>query len=424
MALMRSPCVLLILLLACCFLSVHSRSVDTTFFLSLPAAQQRIREQYLAPAFLNSPALSLPQLSAAPCPCSNTSLCSPVKAADRPEIFIFQVSTAHWHQYDWTRLTTIVAADELDPALLCYAHERSVRVVSITNYPLSQMGNASYSKEWVNRTVSSVTNSFLDGTNVDFEDPLDAQQAPHYTALLQSLNAAVHAVVPTGQVSVDLAWSPSCIDNRCYDSVGIAAAVDLVFIMSYDLRSQVWDLSDCVASANSPIRRVIAGVLNYTALGIPTANMVLGVPWYAYSYPCLNGTEPEAERCEIEHVPFQGAPCSDAAGTEIDFVIAMALLRDRTTTGPRWNEQYGSWWFNYVDDSTGRVHQVWFDDVTSLTLKYQFARAAGLRGVGMWTADFLDYSSPLPQQTMDMWHALQIALPPQQQLQQKLPSMS
>ena len=405
---------IVLLVLACCFFSAQSLPVRSTFFSSLPAAQQRIREQYLTPAFLNSPPLPLLAPPADVCPCSNSSLCSPVTAGDRPEIFIFQVSTAHWHLYDWTRLTTIVAADELDPALLCFAHSQNVRVVSITNYPLSEMGNASYALDWVNRTVSSVVNAFLDGVNVDFEDPLSAQQAKLYTALLQSLNAAVHAVVPSGQVSVDLAWSPSCIDNRCYDSVGIAAAVDLVFIMSYDLRSQVWLLSDCIASANAPIRRVIAGVLNYTALGIPTSSMILGVPWYAYEYPCLNGTHPEAERCEIKHVPFQGAPCSDAAGTEIDFVIAMALLRDRTTTGPRWNEEFGSWWFNYVDEATGTVHQVWFDDVTSLSLKYQFARAAGLRGVGMWTADFLDYSSPLPQQTVDMWKALQIALPPQQ----------
>lgn len=34
--------------------------------------------------------------------------------------------------------------------------------------------------------------------------------------------------------------------------------------MAYDLRSQIYDLNDCVASANAPIARVAAGLTNFT----------------------------------------------------------------------------------------------------------------------------------------------------------------
>lgn len=41
------------------------------------------------------------------------------------------------------------------------------------------------------------------------------------------------------QISVDIPWSPQGIDNRHFDWPGLAAAADLLFIMSYDMQSQV-----------------------------------------------------------------------------------------------------------------------------------------------------------------------------------------
>ena len=38
------------------------------------------------------------------------------------------------------------------------------------------------------------------------------------------------------------------------------------------------------------------------------------------------------------------------------------------------------------------LHRVDYDDSQSLRLKYQYARGAGARGTGMWTASTLNYS--------------------------------
>jgi hypothetical protein len=67
----------------------------------------------------------------------------------------------------------------------------------------------------------------------------------------------------------------------------------------------MYDLNDCVASANSPIARVAAGLTNFTQIfQIAPAKLVLGgklfilssspaffsfsVPWYCYDYKCLS----------------------------------------------------------------------------------------------------------------------------------------
>ena len=54
--------------------------------------------------------------------------------------------------------------------------------------------------------------------------------------------------------------------------------------------------------------------------------------------------------------------------------------------------------------------QVWFDDPRSLELRYRLAAELGLRGVGVWNLDLLDYSETAglaaQQQTREMWAAL------------------
>ncbi len=54
--------------------------------------------------------------------------------------------------------------------------------------------------------------------------------------------------------------------------------------------------------------------------------------------------------------------------------------------------------------------QVWYDNPRSLAAKYRLAAELGLRGVGVWNLDLLDYAdaagSAAQQQTRDMWAAL------------------
>ena len=59
------------------------------------------------------------------------------------------------------------------------------------------------------------------------------------------------------QVSIDVAWSPDCIDLRCYDYAALAENSDLSFIMAYDERSQIFD--ECMAWANSPFNNTYHG---------------------------------------------------------------------------------------------------------------------------------------------------------------------
>ena len=53
--------------------------------------------------------------------------------------------------------------------------------------------------------------------------------------------------------------------------------------------------------------------------------------------------------------------------------------------------------------------QVWYDNPASLKRKYEMALELGLRGVGFWNLDSLDYTSAVPtvqNETRSMWDAV------------------
>ncbi|CAF1246887.1 unnamed protein product [Rotaria sordida] len=346
------------------------------------------------------------------CPCPDISLCQPLQVEPRHEKIAFMVSNSNWRSYDYSQLTTIViCTNDFDPQLLCLAHSRQVRLVWIANYDVTQLGNATARTEWINLYVDKVKKTFTDGINLDLEDEIaDGSEAAYqYTQLVQELSDLIHVQVPGSKVSVDVAWSAPCIDGRCYDYTGLASASDFLFVMAYDLRSQIYDLNDCIASANSPIARVAAGLNNFTQIfQISPSKLVLGVPWYCYDYKCLSFYTNMT--CVIEHVPFRGAPCSDAAGVQQDYRYCRQLLRLNSTTGRLIDNRTGEVFFNYINKQDGYIHQVWMDDPETLLIKYDLANDRQLFGIGMWNVDCLDYSAnatkEAQQDTIDMWNAM------------------
>ena len=125
------------------------------------------------------------------------------------------------------------------------------------------------------------------------------------------------------QVSFDVAWSPNCTDNRCYDALGLSKVTDFLVVMSYDERSQIY--GPCIASANSPDKTTGAGLQSYFDLGIKASQLVMGLPWYGYIYPCVSFSA-ETNVCTIKPVPFRGAKCSDAAGSYGDIGYSSVYL--------------------------------------------------------------------------------------------------
>ncbi|KAG1689417.1 hypothetical protein DVH05_002218 [Phytophthora capsici] len=343
------------------------------------------------------------------CPCdellnaSSGSLCLPIDFTGkkpRKEVFAFSVATDdRWKHYDWDQLTT-VAWNE-DKELLCHAHSKGVKVVVKHNFDdVDQLCNATARQKWIEATYLKIVENYADGVNIDTEKPMYGATSQCLASLVREMRHELeqHALTQNAQITFDVPWAPRGVDGRYYPWRELAASTDFLFAMSYDMRSQVYDT--CIAGANSPLALVKQGLQEFLlGFGIAPEKLVLGVPWYGYRYQCENQ---QAEWCQMRPVPFFDAPCSDAAGGQVDYGDIRRLVKshglreqwDSTTLSP----------FVWYSPPEGGRSQIWFDNSRSLRLKYALVRELGLRGVGMWNADTLDYTEL--NDTKDMWSSL------------------
>jgi di-N-acetylchitobiase len=134
-------------------------------------------------------------------------------------------------------------------------------------------------KAYVAGVVAMVKALHIDGVTFDYESPIPngSPLADQYVQIISETTAALHSDVPGSQTSVCVAWSPNNIDGRYYDISGFARSADLLYIMMYDTRSQIFDV--CLAGPNAGLPIVHLGAQQYLDLGIPASQLVLGVPW-------------------------------------------------------------------------------------------------------------------------------------------------
>jgi len=61
--------------------------------------------------------------------------------------------------------------------------------------------------------------------------------------------------------------------------------------------------------------------------------------------------------------------------------------------------------FQYMNDSTKELKEIWYDNATTLKTKYEWAvkDGIGMQGVGMWTAGATRFDE---QSLVDLWGAI------------------
>ena len=352
------------------------------------------------------------------CPCKDKALCD-LQTAPRfeKELFAFHVAgegynMQQWRRYDWSRLTTIALWEFLDSSaeLYCYAKSKRVRVVVPASPEVAVYGgtNESAKAAWTAGVAENVRRYFADGVNMDTEDAIAPGNRTSRDGLTDMVKRVREALPEGAVVGYDVGWMPG-IDGRFYDVAGIAEHADYLLIMAYDMASYIFGA--CLATPNSPPPQVLQGVLNYLALVDPS-QLVLAVPWYGREYPCVSGTAKEARYCPIAAAPWRDANCTDAKANAVDF-SSMPAKTAASVDGAHTDAILEQSWMNFVDKD-GNVSQLWYDDLASLEAKYRIVKDKGLRGVGVWTANMLDYgpapsfndSSKVPQATRDMWTSI------------------
>ncbi|KAF7243382.1 Di-N-acetylchitobiase [Varanus komodoensis] len=249
-------------------------------------------------------------------------------------VFVFDVGGKNWKSYDWSQITTVTCFGKYDPELMCYAHSKGSRVVLHGDVSLKKIVDPAYRAAWIKEKLDLAKKQYMDGINMDIEQGVKKASAKYYalTALVKETTEKFHKEIPGSQVTFDVAWSPRCINNRCYNYSGIADSCDFMFVMSYDEWPQMW--KKCIVGANAPYDQTLSGYDKYIRMGINPKKLVMGVPWYGYDYTCLDLT---AHVCSFAKFPFQMLLCSSAVRSQVPYKTIMNQ-GNSSLSGILWNK--------------------------------------------------------------------------------------
>merc|ERR1712154_430738 len=142
--------------------------------------------------------------------------------------------------------------------------------------------------------------------------------------------------MPGSTISICVPFDAYLEWGRQYDYAALAEASDYLYIMDYDVQTQMYS-SQCMAKAVSPYYTTERGVQSYLNLGINASKLILGIPWYARQYECI---EDEMESLTSAYCPIvpneaRGVNCSSTAQHD-DQELSYAVAMNRVLT-QHWN---------------------------------------------------------------------------------------
>jgi spore germination protein len=207
----------------------------------------------------------------------------------------------------------------------------------------------------VNNIFTLISRKGYGGVNIDFER-VRAVDRDLFSGFLRQLRDRLRpagfilTIAVPAKTSEDIPWL------RGYDYGGIGAVVDYMFIMAYD-----WHHSGSEPGPVAPItdvRRTIEFAIRF----VPSRKIILGVPLYGYNWV----------------LPYSPGTVAPAISNQDAIETAM-----RYQSPIQYSEQEQSPFFRYRDEQ-GITHEVWFEDVRSMSTKILLVREYGLQAIGAW----------------------------------------
>ena len=108
-----------------------------------------------------------------PCWCADPTWCTPISTVPEREVFAFFDDNSTWPYLDYDVMTTASAfLEHVDPAFVCHAHSKGVRVVKSAPFPKDQLSTLSDPKvraAWVALWMSRIKSQGFDGLTLDIE---------------------------------------------------------------------------------------------------------------------------------------------------------------------------------------------------------------------------------------------------------------
>lgn len=251
------------------------------------------------------------------------------------------------------------------------AHSNGVKIIiSITNFDKDDIRkiitDSNSKRNFINNALGKLNAYNVDGINIDFEGLYTSDRGSKIVDFMKELSDSVHSNFPDAEVSFA---SPAVNWGGHWNFLNLANACDYLFIMGYDYFGSWSDNS-------GPSSPLTGGSINITntinsqyqsVVAFNPDKLILGIPYFGVYFK----TESSSPGSKVKD--FVNSP---------RFRVAQSQSQ---VYGKLWNTTYQVPWYRWYD---GEWNQVWYDDDSSLGLKYDLAESKNLLGVGMWALGY------------------------------------
>ncbi|HEX5578479.1 MAG TPA: glycosyl hydrolase family 18 protein, partial [Candidatus Limnocylindria bacterium] len=258
------------------------------------------------------------------------------------------------------------------------AHANGVKVVltvtmmawdsASANRQALLLGSSTARSRLVNQIVNAVRNRNADGVNLDFE-PLASSLRDEYVSFVKQLKRAL-VNNEVGDFLTVCVMASAATWATGYDVAGLTAsgAADALFVMGYDFHWSGSSRAGGVAPIQSPYTIDVAGTMADFLTETSGSKLIWGVPYYGRTWPTSS----------------KALNAKTLGGGSKSYTYN-GHLAQAAQFGRRWDDVGKVPWYRYWDNAGDHWVQGYYDDVTSLGVKYDLVNARGLRGTGMWT---------------------------------------
>jgi hypothetical protein len=203
-------------------------------------------------------------------------------------------------------------------------------------------------------------------------------------ALVKALGALRHALPHGAQVSTTVPWR---------EAAGVARNAVLLTNADYIVLAALDACMNSTHPAANIDRSELVGQLQLLrASGLPPQKTVIALPWYGWDFRCTL-TEQTALKglvTSCDSTPPAGT-LATWHGWNVQRSIAFISAELLQGSSSPWLDNVSATKRLDYTDSSGVAHVVMYDDDFTLSRKYKACAEAGLKGVGVYTADMVSY---------------------------------
>lgn len=285
-----------------------------------------------------------------------------------------------WTKYKSTEFDNLVTTAHQNGAKLFLVLEimNNDDITAVINNPLAR-------KNTRENILDLVRQKNLDGINIDIEYQgiPEASTIKNFTVFVSEFRDFLTRSGTNIPLTLDV-HADSVVKTRLFELDKLAPYLDRIIIMGYDFFRPNSGNSGPVAPLLGKERfeyDVTTAVTDFLKF-VPPEKLILGIPFYGYEW------QTETAEAYSKTVPNTGALAT--------YGRIKKIINDRNLT-PEWDEFSQEPYL--IFEEKGTIHQIFYEDSTSLAKKIDLVKKASLVGIAIWA---LGYEGEFP----DLWQAI------------------